>query len=88
MQDSGLIEILPLIYTLVAKGQYPALSFPEFPQGAWLGVAVVALWLQYPFFTEVAGNIFHSQSYRKSFLILGIRIWNDFPPIFYLSSFI
>ena len=34
MQESGLPEIIPLIYTSVIWGQYPVFSHPEFPQAA------------------------------------------------------
>ena len=42
MQESGLTEIILLICTSALWGQGPVLSHPESPQGAWLGVAVVA----------------------------------------------
>ena len=42
MQESGLIEIIPLICILAIEGQYPAFFHPESPQGAQLGAAAVA----------------------------------------------
>ena len=42
MQEFGLTEIIPLIFTSAIRGQYPVLSHPESPQGAPLGVAAVA----------------------------------------------
>ena len=42
MQESGLIEIIPLICTLTIQGQYPAFLHPESRQGAPLGVAAKA----------------------------------------------
>ena len=39
MQESALIEIIPLIRTSAIWGQYPAFSHLEFPQGAPSGVA-------------------------------------------------
>ena len=42
MQESGLIEIIPLICSLTLLGQYPIFLHPESPQGAQLGVAAVA----------------------------------------------
>ena len=41
MQESGLIEIIPLICTLALWGQYPVLSHPESLQGAPSVVAAV-----------------------------------------------
>ena len=41
MQESGLIEIIPLICTSANYGQYPVLFHPEFPQGAPLGAVVM-----------------------------------------------
>ena len=41
MQEFGLTEIIPLIYTSAVWGQYPVFSHPEFPQGAPWGVAAV-----------------------------------------------
>ena len=41
MQESGLTEIIPLIYTSASWGQYPVFSHPKSPQGASLGVAAV-----------------------------------------------
>ena len=38
MQESGLIEIIPLICVSALLGQYPVFSQPEFPQGSTLGV--------------------------------------------------
>ena len=40
MQKSGLIEIIPLIGTLIIQGQYPVFLHPESPQGTQLGAAV------------------------------------------------
>ena len=37
MQESGLIEIIPLVGTLTIQGQHPAFLHPESPQGAELG---------------------------------------------------
>ena len=42
MQESGLIEIIPLLCTLTIQGQYPVFLHPESPEGAQLGVAAVA----------------------------------------------
>ena len=33
IQESGLIEINPLLCTLIIKGQYPVFLYPESPQG-------------------------------------------------------
>ena len=41
MQESWLIEIIPLICILAVWDQYPVLSHPESPQGAPLGLAAV-----------------------------------------------
>ena len=60
IQESGLIEIIPLICTIAVQGQYPGLSHPESLQGAPLGAAVVARWLQHPLFTDMAGSIIRS----------------------------
>ena len=42
MEESGLIEIIPLICTSAVWGQYPVFSHPETPQGApfWGGAAM------------------------------------------------
>ena len=37
MQESGLTEIIPLIYNLTILCQYPVLLHPEFPQGEQSG---------------------------------------------------
>ena len=43
MQESGLIEIIPLICILTILGQYPVFLCPEFPSvGPTIGVAAVA----------------------------------------------
>ena len=42
MWESGLTEIIPLISTLTIEGQYPVFLHHESPQGATLGVTVVA----------------------------------------------
>ena len=42
MQESGLIEITPLICTSALWGQFPVFLHPESPQGAQLGTAAVA----------------------------------------------
>ena len=42
MQESGLIEIIPLICTSAVWGQYPVLSHPESLQGALSGVAAAS----------------------------------------------
>ena len=42
MQESGLIEIIPLICILTIWGQDTTSLHPEFPWGAQLGVAAVA----------------------------------------------
>ena len=42
MQESGLIEIIPLMCTLAILGQYSAFLHPESPKGARVGVALVA----------------------------------------------
>ena len=42
MQESGLIESIPLMCTLAIQGQYPAFLHPESPSGSLLGVAAVA----------------------------------------------
>ena len=42
MQESGLIEIIPLLCILATEGQYPVLFHLVSPQGALMGVAVVA----------------------------------------------
>ena len=42
MQEAGPTEIIPLICTSAIWGQYPDFLHPEFPQGAQLGVTVVA----------------------------------------------
>ena len=34
MQESGLTEIIPWIFTSVIWGQYPVSWHPEFPQGS------------------------------------------------------
>ena len=62
MQESGLLEIIPLICTLTIWGQYPVFHHPESPQGAQLGVAapLMAWWPQHPLFTDAAGGIFLS----------------------------
>ena len=39
MQESGLTEIILLIYTSAIWSQYCVFSHPEFSQGALLGVA-------------------------------------------------
>ena len=39
MQESGLTEIILLIYTSAIWSQYSVFSHPEFSQGALLGVA-------------------------------------------------
>ena len=39
----------------------PLRLHPEFPKGSPSGAAVVAWWLQKALFTDMAGNIFHSQ---------------------------
>ena len=52
MQKSGLIEVIPLIYTSAIWNWYPVLFYPEFPQGLPTG---------HPLFTDMASNIFHSQ---------------------------
>jgi len=41
MQESRLIEVIPLVPTLAILGQYPILSHPESPQGTLLGVGAV-----------------------------------------------
>ena len=43
MQESGLIEIFPLISTLAAWGLCSVLAHPVSPQGAPLGAAAVAM---------------------------------------------
>ena len=43
MQEAGLIEIIHLMYTLALWGQYSALSHPESPQGALLGMGLQPL---------------------------------------------
>ena len=42
LQESGLTEIIPLIKTSALWGQHPALSHPESPQDALLGVAAAS----------------------------------------------
>ena len=72
MQDSGITEIIPLIFTSVIWGRYPVFPHPEFPQGspAHLGG------LQSPmtvtsFFMNMAGNIpFISNKGKKNYIIL------------------
>ena len=39
MQESALIEIIPLICMTALRGQHLVLSRPESPQGALVGVA-------------------------------------------------
>ena len=41
MQESGLMEIIPLICTSVIWGQYPVFCHPVLPLGSLLGVAAV-----------------------------------------------
>ena len=41
MQESGLTEIIPLIYTSPLWGQYPVFSHPDFPQGLLWSMTVV-----------------------------------------------
>ena len=41
IQESGLIEIIPLICILTIQGQYPTFLHPESPRGAQLGMAAV-----------------------------------------------
>ena len=60
MQESGLIEIIPLICILIMYGQSPILSHLESHQGSLLGTTVVASGLQHLLCTDLAGNIFHS----------------------------
>lgn len=59
MQESGPIEIIPMIYTLTIWGQYPIFLHPESTQGPPSGRRrwLVASWSQHPLFTEMAGNI-------------------------------
>ena len=45
MQESGLMEIIPLICTSVIWGQYPVFCHPVLPLGSLLGVSAVWLWL-------------------------------------------
>ena len=45
MQESGLMEIIPLICTSVTWGQYLVFSHPVLPLGSFLGVAAVSLLL-------------------------------------------
>ena len=42
MQESGLTEIIPLMFTSAVWGQYPAFLHSEFPRGAQLGVTAMA----------------------------------------------
>ena len=42
MQESGIIEIIPLICASAIWGQYPILSHPDSPQDAGFGLAAVA----------------------------------------------
>ena len=65
MPDSDLIEITSFICTLTIKGYYLVFFFfhPKSPQGAQLGVAVVAAALMdaHLLFTNMTGYILHSQ---------------------------
>ena len=42
MQESGLLESIPLMCTLAIWGQYPVVSHPDSPQGTALGAAAMA----------------------------------------------
>ena len=74
MQESGLIEFMPLMCTSALWGQYPVLSHPEFSLGAPLQVQPICLcpefpqgslsgaaWWQCPLFTDMTNSIFYSK---------------------------
>ena len=64
MQESGLTEIIPLICTFTIQGQYPVFLHPEIPSGCtgWGLQQLMAVQLQHPWLTEMAGDILCSQS--------------------------
>ena len=58
MQESGLIEIIPLICTSVNWGRYSTFSHPEFPQGSQARIeGLQSLMAVTCLFTDMAGNI-------------------------------
>ena len=64
IQESGLNEMIPLIYILAIQGQYPIFLHSEFPSRCTIRGQLHRLMSsqsQYSVFTEMAGNIFLSR---------------------------
>ena len=58
MQESGLIEVIPLIGTSAIWGQYPVFSHPELPQGSPAhGGRLQSLMTITPLLIDMAENI-------------------------------
>ena len=71
IQESGLTEIIPLISTLTTEGQYTVFIHHESPQGAMLGVTVVAKSLMIKtLFTHMVSNILDLHGKERKYLII------------------
>ena len=69
MQESGLMEITPLTYTLIIKGQRPVFSILN-PSGCKVWVSAVAAVLMvaisfFFFFNDMAGDFFHLHVHQR-----------------------
>lgn len=63
---------------LLARWRALCLS-SEFPQGSPSGdFNVMAWWMQHPFFTDVAGNIFFINNFHNDYLQPSTFTWNSF----------
>ena len=58
MQESGLLDIIPLISILTILGQYPVFLYPEFPSRCMVGQLqwLMAWWRATFIVYEMAGN--------------------------------
>ena len=77
MQESGLIEIIPLMGTSALLGQYPAFSHPEFLQGVGLGWPqwLLAWWPQHPLFTDMASILWAPGAQEQGWGGVGCGGW-------------